>query len=88
MTIKHLLEHTSGLQPDAFRNGVVVKQAFDQAGHPVKSIHRIRVATSSSPNNRRGDVIEQLEILTGAGGLSEGRRFESRTSYTVQSKCK
>ena len=35
ITIQHLLEHTSGLQADAFRNAVAVKQSFDQAGHPV-----------------------------------------------------
>jgi hypothetical protein len=35
ITVQHLLEHTSGLQADAFRNNVAVKQAFDAAGHPV-----------------------------------------------------
>ena len=35
ITVQHLLEHTSGLSPDAFRNGVAVKQAFDATGHPV-----------------------------------------------------
>jgi CubicO group peptidase (beta-lactamase class C family) len=34
ITIKHLLEHTSGVNPDAFRNGPAVVQAFVQAGHP------------------------------------------------------
>ncbi|HMF96410.1 MAG TPA: serine hydrolase [Vicinamibacterales bacterium] len=35
VTIKHLLEHTSGINPDAFRNGPAVVQAFQQAGHTV-----------------------------------------------------
>jgi CubicO group peptidase (beta-lactamase class C family) len=35
ITIKHLLEHTSGLNADAFRNGLAVQQAFAAAGHPV-----------------------------------------------------
>ncbi len=34
ITIRHLLEHKSGLNPDAFRNGPAVMQAFVQAGHP------------------------------------------------------
>src|SRR5215470_1160027 len=34
ITIQHLLEHKSGLNPDAFRNGPAVMQAFVQAGHP------------------------------------------------------
>ena len=34
ITIQHLLEHTSGLNRDAFRDGIAVKQAFDSAGHP------------------------------------------------------
>jgi CubicO group peptidase (beta-lactamase class C family) len=33
ITIKHLLEHTSGLNTDAFGNGVLVVQAFTAAGH-------------------------------------------------------
>jgi CubicO group peptidase (beta-lactamase class C family) len=33
ITIQHLLEHKSGLNPDAFRNGVAVMQAFIDAGH-------------------------------------------------------
>ena len=32
ITIQHLLEHKSGLNPDAFRNGVAVQQAFALAG--------------------------------------------------------
>lgn len=35
VTIRHLLEHTSGINGDAFRNGVAVGQAFQAAGHPV-----------------------------------------------------
>jgi CubicO group peptidase (beta-lactamase class C family) len=35
ITIQQLLEHTSGLQADSFRNNFAVKQAFDAAGHPV-----------------------------------------------------
>ncbi len=34
ITIQHLLEHTSGLDHDAFRDGVAVMQAFTLAGHP------------------------------------------------------
>jgi CubicO group peptidase (beta-lactamase class C family) len=34
ITIQHLLEHKSGLNPDAFRNGVAVMEAFLLAGHP------------------------------------------------------
>jgi CubicO group peptidase (beta-lactamase class C family) len=33
ITIKNLLEHTSGLNTDAFSNGVAVVQAFTAAGH-------------------------------------------------------
>jgi CubicO group peptidase (beta-lactamase class C family) len=33
ITIQHLLEHKSGLNPDAFRNGPAVMQAFVQGGH-------------------------------------------------------
>jgi CubicO group peptidase (beta-lactamase class C family) len=32
--VQHLLEHKSGLNPDAFRNGPAVMQAFVQARHP------------------------------------------------------
>jgi CubicO group peptidase (beta-lactamase class C family) len=32
ITIQHLLEHKSGLNPDAFRNGSAVRQAFIDAG--------------------------------------------------------
>ena len=35
ITIQHLLEHKSGLNPEAFRNGVAVQQAFAAAGHTV-----------------------------------------------------
>jgi CubicO group peptidase (beta-lactamase class C family) len=35
ITIQHLLEHKSGLNADAFRNGVAVKQAFAAAGQTV-----------------------------------------------------
>jgi len=35
ITIQHLLEHKSGLNPDAFRNALGVQQAFAAAGHPV-----------------------------------------------------
>jgi CubicO group peptidase (beta-lactamase class C family) len=34
ITIQHLLEHKSGLNPGAFNNGPAVMQAFVQAGHP------------------------------------------------------
>jgi CubicO group peptidase (beta-lactamase class C family) len=34
ITIQHLLEHKSGLNPDAFRNGAAVMAAFLLAGHP------------------------------------------------------
>jgi CubicO group peptidase (beta-lactamase class C family) len=34
ISIKHLLEHKSGLNPGAFNNGPAVMQAFLQAGHP------------------------------------------------------
>jgi CubicO group peptidase (beta-lactamase class C family) len=34
VTIKHLLEHKSGLNPEAFRDGVAVRDAFIAAGHP------------------------------------------------------
>jgi CubicO group peptidase (beta-lactamase class C family) len=34
ITVQHLLEHTSGLRGDDFRNGAAVKTAFDQAGKP------------------------------------------------------
>jgi CubicO group peptidase (beta-lactamase class C family) len=33
--IQHLLEHKSGLNPDAFRNGPAVQQAFAAAGHTI-----------------------------------------------------
>ena len=32
--VRHLLEHTSGLDPDSFRNSVAVRDAFIAAGHP------------------------------------------------------
>jgi CubicO group peptidase (beta-lactamase class C family) len=32
--VRHLLEHTSGLDTDTFRNGVAVRDAFIAAGHP------------------------------------------------------
>jgi CubicO group peptidase (beta-lactamase class C family) len=35
ITIQHLLEHKSGLNADALRNGVAVQQAFGAAGHSV-----------------------------------------------------
>jgi CubicO group peptidase (beta-lactamase class C family) len=35
ITIQHLLEHKSGLNADAFRNGVAVQQAFAAAGQVV-----------------------------------------------------
>jgi CubicO group peptidase (beta-lactamase class C family) len=34
ITVQHLLEHKSGLNPGAFNNGPAVMQAFVQAGHP------------------------------------------------------
>ena len=34
ITVRHLLEHTSGIDPNAFRNGVAVRDAFVAAGHP------------------------------------------------------
>jgi CubicO group peptidase (beta-lactamase class C family) len=36
VTIQHLLEHTSGINTDAFRNGVDVRNAFIAAGHTAK----------------------------------------------------
>lgn len=35
ITIQHLLEHKSGLNGDAFRNGPAVRQAFAAAGHAI-----------------------------------------------------
>jgi CubicO group peptidase (beta-lactamase class C family) len=35
ITIDQLLNHTSGINPEAFRNSVAIKTAFDNAGHPV-----------------------------------------------------
>jgi CubicO group peptidase (beta-lactamase class C family) len=35
ITIQHLLEHTSGINADAFRNGVDVRNAFIASGHAV-----------------------------------------------------
>jgi len=34
ITVQHLLEHKSGLNPGAFNDGPAVMQAFVQAGHP------------------------------------------------------
>jgi CubicO group peptidase (beta-lactamase class C family) len=34
ITVRHLLEHTSGLNADGFRNSVAVRDAFIAAGHP------------------------------------------------------
>lgn len=34
VTIQHLLEHTSGIDTDDFRNGVAVRDSFISAGHP------------------------------------------------------
>jgi CubicO group peptidase (beta-lactamase class C family) len=35
VTIQHLLEHKSGINTDAFRNGLAVQQGFAAAGHTV-----------------------------------------------------
>ena len=35
VTIQHLLEHKSGINTDAFRNGLAVQQAFAAAGHTI-----------------------------------------------------
>jgi CubicO group peptidase (beta-lactamase class C family) len=35
ISVQHLLEHKSGINPDAFRNGLAVQQAFANAGQPV-----------------------------------------------------
>ena len=38
ITIQHLLEHTSGVNADAFRNGVAVRDSYIAAGHPAATL--------------------------------------------------
>ena len=67
ITIQHLLEHKSGLNTDAFRNGVAVQQAFAAAGHPVSlpvdeamtdsyvaSLHRVSAPGATQVYNNCG----------------------------------
>lgn len=59
--VKHLLEHTSGINADAFRNGIAVRDAFIAAGHP-NTLPVTRAQTDS--------YIASL-TMTGAPGVAQ-----------------
>ncbi len=63
ITVQHLLEHKSGLNPDAFRNGPAVMQAFVQAGHPASLPVTESMTDSYNRESRHGGRARQLTGL-------------------------
>jgi CubicO group peptidase (beta-lactamase class C family) len=73
ITIQHLLEHKSGLNPDAFNNGPAVMQAFVQTGHPASLPVTAPMTDSYIASLGMVDTPGSSQVYNGCGHYLLGR---------------